>query len=134
MQKLLLAGLLLVFVIIALILETKNFGGFQTEGSTVTLTPSPVKKAQLVPTNIIAFSIKNKKIASVSSNIQAPRDTEIVFHIIGDTSSLFTIDKYGQSVILQKGKQVTLSIVTTEIGSFVIRLAGIPIGILHVQP
>lgn len=135
MQKLLLAGLLLVFVIIALIVETKSFGGgFTAQGSSLTPSPTLRQQAQIVPTAVISFSIQHEKIASKSSEIQVPRDTEVVFHIIGDANARFTIDKYTPSVLLQKGKQMTLSFVTTQIGSFVVRLAGTPIGILTIKP
>lgn len=135
MQKLLLAGLLLVFVIIALIVETKSFnGGFTAHGSSVTPTLTPTKQNKITPTSVISFIIKNRKITTDASEIKASRDTEVVLHITGDISELLTIDKYKPSVLLQKGKEMTLSFVTSQIGSFVIRLGGIPVGILTVHP
>lgn len=118
-----------------------KLSSFQLLPTTQSVSPTPEitiisgSPTEALTTKIIPLTIKKGEVVSGPQTISIGKNQMVVFKITSDTNDELSVLGYNKEVILQKGKTVILSFLTTVSGNFSYILTSIrkPLGTLQVK-
>lgn len=117
MNKLIiLAGVALLVMFLFVYVATNKSTAFFPIGTKPTAAPK--KTTTPFQTRIINLIVRNGHLVGGPSRITIPQGEMVVLQIVSDTNDVFSVLGLGKAVLLQQGKMVVLSFLTTEPGTF----------------
>lgn len=115
-KLIILAGVALLVMFLFVYVATNKSTAFFPIGAKPTATPK--KTTTTFQTRVINLIVRKGHLVGGPSRITIPQNQMIVLQIVSDTDDIFSILGLGKAVILQHGKMVVLSFLTTEPGTF----------------